>query len=194
MNGKPDGDIVAEETLLEHGVTIAVYCHSGFSLSKGKIRLDQGAFTTTTCENGKWSHKVECQPAQCTTRPPNIPNALARFYGLHHGSVVRYQCFPGYELDTNRTEAALREAASTGGLANTWPLAHDRYSVRCEYGVWKGELPACVQVFYQERKEFFFYNFINNSTNVLSWVNRSSMVATTLHEQTDYCITDPQVL
>uniref|UniRef100_A0A915F0G4 Uncharacterized protein n=1 Tax=Echinococcus canadensis TaxID=519352 RepID=A0A915F0G4_9CEST len=146
MNGKPDGDIVAEETLLEHGVTIAVCCHSGFSLSKGKIRLDQGAFTTTTCENGKWSHEVECQPAQCTTRPPNIPNALARFYGLHHGSVVRYQCFPGYELDTNRTEAALREAASTGGLANTWPLAHDRYSVRCEYGVWKGELPACVQV------------------------------------------------
>ncbi|KAL5960825.1 Protein lev-9 [Taenia solium] len=145
-DGKPDGDGVAKATLLEHGVTIAVSCHLGFSLFNGKIRLNQGAFTTMTCEDGKWSREVECQPARCTTRPPNIPNALARFYGLHHGSVVRYQCFPGYELNTNQTETALRKTASAGGLASTWPLAHDRYSVKCEYGVWKGELPACVQV------------------------------------------------
>ena len=83
--------------------------------------------------------------ARCATRPPNIPNALARFYGLQHGSVVRYQCFPGYQLNTNLTEAALKKAASSGEMIDKWPLTHDRYSVKCEYGVWKGQLPSCIQ-------------------------------------------------
>lgn len=102
-------------------------------------------------------------PARCTTRPPNIPNALARFYGLHHGSVVRYQCFPGFELDTNRTETLLRKVVRNGGLTNTWPLTHDRYSVKCEYGVWKGEPPTCVH----GEKYSFYRNYGQIGTVIL---------------------------
>nr|CDS27196.1 c4b binding protein beta chain [Hymenolepis microstoma] len=133
--------------ILEHGTSISVSCQSGFNLAEGLTKPLQSPFATTLCENGNWNRKYECQPARCTTRPPNIPNALTHFYGLHHGSVVRYQCFPGYELDTNRTEALLRSEVKNGGSENTWPLSHDRYSVKCEYGVWKGEPPTCVQVY-----------------------------------------------
>ncbi|KAM7543239.1 hypothetical protein Aperf_G00000010189 [Anoplocephala perfoliata] len=143
--GKSSDNVIAMGTLLEHGVSIAVNCQAGYSLTDVSNKSIAGPFATMSCTDGAWNGKLECQPARCSTRPPNIPNALARFYGLHHGSMVRYQCFPGYKLDTNRTAELLRKAVITGGIKNTWPLTHDRYSVKCEFGVWKGDLPSCVQ-------------------------------------------------
>ncbi|VDO03120.1 unnamed protein product [Rodentolepis nana] len=145
LDGTLDKGKVKIGALLEHGSSISVSCQSGFNLAEELKKPLKSPFATTLCKNGNWNRKYECQPARCTTRPPNIPNALTRFYGLHHGSVVRYQCFPGYELNTNRTEALLRSEVKNGGLKNSWPLSHDHYSVKCEYGVWKGEPPICVQ-------------------------------------------------
>ncbi|VDD77603.1 unnamed protein product [Mesocestoides corti] len=130
---------------------VAFECAEGFELRGSSFRKCQ--------PTGEWDGEpASCQEtnykpgaffqflARCTTRPPNIPNALTRFYSLQHGSVVRYQCFPGYRLNTSYSDVALRLTANASELKNTWPLNQDRLSVKCEYGVWKGELPSCIQV------------------------------------------------
>ncbi|GFT38811.1 uncharacterized protein NPIL_238751 [Nephila pilipes] len=72
-----------------------------------------------TCDDGEWSTIPECQPAQCRTSPPPIPNARIfvtdRTYG---GGRVVYLC--------------------------KTPFVKVKFGyVFCDFGTWKGVLPEC---------------------------------------------------
>ena len=72
--------------------------------------------------DGKWSHYAQCHPIACKEHPPSIDHGRMIFRSTVHGSIARYRCFPGYQIDLNST---LR--------------------LTCQYGQWTPKaLPRCL--------------------------------------------------
>ncbi|VDN11271.1 unnamed protein product [Dibothriocephalus latus] len=137
----------------EHGTVIRIACKPGFNLvlEQQKKLVASETEGRAVCNDGSWNVSYKCIPARCKTRPPNVANAIVRFYSMSHGSVVRYQCLPGFALEASKTDTG-----PEGLLSHTeseeekvkrdlvWGTQHELYSVRCEFGEWRGRRPECV--------------------------------------------------
>ncbi|KAG5857408.1 sushi domain-containing protein 4 [Anguilla rostrata] len=78
------------------GDQLIVSCHEGF-----QIRYPDTDMMQSVCQDdGSWDNLPTCQGCMCPVVPPhsyvNISEAES---SLPVGTVVRYQCFPGYKLD-----------------------------------------------------------------------------------------------
>ena len=69
-------------------------CYAGFGFASGN------PIETIVCNSeGSWSFTPECQASQCPPLP-DVDNAEAQVLagrGLNYGTVVRYECSPGYQ-------------------------------------------------------------------------------------------------
>ena len=58
--------------------------------------------TTVECGNdGQLSHEAQCVPVSCKQHPPGIDNGRTIFHSTKHGSIAKYRCLPGYQMENN---------------------------------------------------------------------------------------------
>lgn len=148
-------EVVHLDSQTEHGTVIRIACKSGFNLILDQQKIIPTSETEgqAVCNDGSWNSSYKCIPARCKQRPPTVANAIVRFYSMSHGSVVRYQCLPGFILEASKmhtgSEDLLSSSESEEEKVNrdmVWGTQHDLYSVRCEFGEWRGRRPECVPI------------------------------------------------
>ncbi|BHF69918.1 hypothetical protein SprV_0301296500 [Sparganum proliferum] len=153
-SSQTDG-LILSNAQAEHGTVIRIACKPGFNLvidrqkRMAAVEMEGGA----VCNDGSWNVSYKCIPARCKLRPPNVANAIVRFYSMGHGSVVRYQCLPGFSLEASKTDPSPGDLLSHAESEEekmkrdlVWGTQHDLYSVRCEFGEWRGRKPECVPI------------------------------------------------
>ena len=74
--------------------TASYQCYAGFGFASG-----QPIETIVCTAEGEWSYVPVCQASQCPPLP-EVENAKAEILagrGLNYGTVIRYECDPGYD-------------------------------------------------------------------------------------------------
>lgn len=72
--------------------------------------------------NGQLSHEIDCIPKACPEHPPNIINGRTIFHSTKHGSIAKYRCFPGYQMEPSHLS-----------------------KLTCQYGEWlPKQIPSCL--------------------------------------------------
>ena len=98
----------------------------GTSFSYTCAQDHQPAVDTAMVEclsDGTWSHHAQCVPISCRDHPPTVDHGRTMFRSTTHGSVARFRCFPGYQLESN----------------------HSAVKLTCQFGLWlPKQLPRCL--------------------------------------------------
>lgn len=87
-------------TTLPSGTTF----ESGSSFSYTCMQDYQPAIESATVQcdkHAQLSHEAQCVPISCKQHPPTIDNGRTIFHSTKHGSVAKYRCLPGYQMENN---------------------------------------------------------------------------------------------
>ena len=87
-------------TTLPSGTTF----DSGSSFSYTCMQDYQPAVESASVQcdkHGQLSHEAQCTPISCKQHPPTIDNGRTIFHSTKHGSIAKYRCLPGYQMENN---------------------------------------------------------------------------------------------
>ncbi|VEL11632.1 unnamed protein product [Protopolystoma xenopodis] len=83
------GILLPNSNRVRHGARLRVTCERGYQLAEYHMEEPE-------CRNGSFTKISRCIPAPCLGRPPDVPNAIARFFGHAHHQLAHYTCSPGF--------------------------------------------------------------------------------------------------
>lgn len=85
-----DTNRMSNVSMVEHGESLAVVCHSDYEFVANK--------TPVVCWNGTWPVIPRCTPARCKQLPKAPKNGMVMAPKMEHGMRAVFQCKDGYEL------------------------------------------------------------------------------------------------